>query len=121
MCGGSTRQVGRCWRERSSAGGGARVWLLAACAVRGLAVAAAPAQAVTFSQQTLAFGGLNQPRSVAVDAAVDVFLADAGNNRIVELPAGGSQRTVSLGVTLSFPAGVRGRRNGRPVHRGHGK
>jgi streptogramin lyase len=82
------------------------VWLLAACAVRGLAVAAAPAQAVTFSQQTLAFGGLNQPRSVAVDAAVDVFLADAGNNQIVELPAGGSQRTVSLGVTLSFPAGV---------------
>jgi hypothetical protein len=42
---------------------------------------------------------------VAVDAAGDVFVADAGNNRVLELPAGGSQEALPFSG-LSSPAGV---------------
>jgi hypothetical protein len=34
---------------------------------------AAPAQAITFSQQTLPFTGLNEPSGVAVDQAAQIL------------------------------------------------
>ncbi|HUE03259.1 MAG TPA: Ig-like domain repeat protein, partial [Bryobacteraceae bacterium] len=49
--------------------------------------------------------GLNQPAGVAVDAAGDVFIADSGNNRVVELPAGGGPQT-TVGSGLKQPSGV---------------
>jgi sugar lactone lactonase YvrE len=39
--------------------------------------------------------GLNGPTGVEVDAAGDVFILDTGNNRVVEVPAGGSPRLVA--------------------------
>ncbi|MBV9337502.1 MAG: hypothetical protein JO243_16580 [Solirubrobacterales bacterium] len=59
------------------------------------------------SQQVLGFTGLgmNFGGGVGVDAAGDVFVADPGNGRVLELPAGGgSQQTVLSG--LSFPEGL---------------
>jgi hypothetical protein len=35
---------------------------------------------------TLPFTGLNDPERVAVDSFGDVFVTDAGNNRVLELP-----------------------------------
>jgi DNA-binding beta-propeller fold protein YncE len=37
---------------------------------------------------TLPFNGLNSPQGVAVDAAGNVYVADAGNNRVLKLPPG---------------------------------
>src|SRR5271170_3379495 len=45
------------------------------------------------------------PNGVAVDAAGDVFVADTGHNRVVELPAGGGAPTV-VGYALTFPGGL---------------
>ena len=42
---------------------------------------------------------------VALDAAGDVFVADTRNDRVVELPVGGSQRTLPFGF-LVVPIGV---------------
>jgi sugar lactone lactonase YvrE len=53
---------------------------------------------------TLPATGLNGPTDVAVDAHCDIFIADAGNNRVVELPASGGQFTVASG--LNAPLGV---------------
>ena len=49
--------------------------------------------------------GLNCPYGVAVDGAGDVFIADTGNNRVVEVPAGGGAQT-TVGSGLSYPYGV---------------
>ena len=57
------------------------------------------------AQTTVAASGLNDPASVAVDGAGDVFIADARNNRVVEVPAGGGAQT-TVGTGLSFPTGV---------------
>jgi sugar lactone lactonase YvrE len=48
--------------------------------------------------------GLSLPWGVAVDAAGDVFIADAANNRVVEVKPDGSQSTVGSG--LRIPLGV---------------
>ena len=41
---------------------------------------------------------------MAVDAAGDVFIADTGNNRVVEVPAGGGAQT-TMGSGLNQPWG----------------
>ena len=61
------------------------------------------------AQVTLPFTGLDGPFGVAVDQAGDVFVADIGNERVVELPAGAtsSSQQVTLPFTgLSHPIGV---------------
>lgn len=49
--------------------------------------------------------GFKTPDSVAIDAAGDVFYADAGNNAVLEFKSG-SSTAVSIGTGLSKPAGV---------------
>jgi NHL repeat len=83
--------------------GGGRVWLAGLLAVVGFGVWIGSARAVTFTQQTLAFSGLRQPQSVAVDGAGDVFVADASSGRVVELPAGGSQQTLPFSGLSATP------------------
>jgi sugar lactone lactonase YvrE len=64
------------------------------------------AQSVTFAGTQITVGsGLTYPTGVAVDAAGDIFIADANNNRVVEVPAGGGAQT-TVGSGLSFPHGV---------------
>ncbi len=71
----------------------------------------ARAQSVSFTgaQTTLNVSvggsGLNYPYGVAVDGAGNVFIADSGNNRVVEVPAGGGAQT-TVGSGLSGPDGV---------------
>jgi sugar lactone lactonase YvrE len=58
---------------------------------------------------TMKFGStaLNGPSGLAVDAAGDLFIADTGNNRVVEYSALGVGTVISTtGVTLSAPTGV---------------
>ncbi|MDQ6836787.1 MAG: Ig-like domain repeat protein, partial [Actinomycetota bacterium] len=51
--------------------------------------------------------GLARPTGVAVDAAGDVFIADSGNNQVVEVPAGGgAQTTVRSGLNSPFGVAV---------------
>jgi len=57
-----------------------------------------PAIAFGAGNQSTVGSGLNHPYSAAVDAAGDVFIADEGNNRVVEVPSGGgAQTTVGSG------------------------
>jgi hypothetical protein len=50
---------------------------------------------------------LYQPFSVAVDGAGDLYIADTGNNRVVEVTAAGVASVLSTGgLTLSHPFGV---------------
>ena len=49
--------------------------------------------------------GLSYPAGVAVDAAGDLFIADPGNNRLVEVPVGGGALK-TIGSGLSDPWGV---------------
>ena len=58
------------------------------------------------TQTTLNTGSysLNQPKGVTLDAAGDVFIADTGNQRVVEVAANGTQHTV--GVGLNYPQGL---------------
>jgi sugar lactone lactonase YvrE len=53
----------------------------------------------------LAAIGLASPEGTAVDIAGDVFVADFGNKRVVELPAGGGAQT-TVGFHLSGPSAV---------------
>jgi hypothetical protein len=49
--------------------------------------------------------GLREPLGTALDQHGDLFIADSGNNRVIEIPAGGgAQKTVVSG--LNFPEGV---------------
>jgi sugar lactone lactonase YvrE/uncharacterized RDD family membrane protein YckC len=54
----------------------------------------------------LPFTGLNSPSGVAVDHVGDLYVADAGNNRVVRLAAGSSAQTVLPFVGLNRPSGV---------------
>ncbi len=54
---------------------------------------------------TLPLTGLSEPYAVAVDAHGDVFVVDAGNDDVVELPAGGAQVTLPF-TGLSDPESV---------------
>ncbi len=64
-------------------------------------------QSVSFAgaQTTVPASGLSYPRGVAVDGAGDVFIADTGNSRVVEVPAGGGPQT-TVGSGLDHPEGV---------------
>jgi sugar lactone lactonase YvrE len=58
---------------------------------------------------TTTFGGtaLSGPQGLALDSAYDLFIADTGNNRIVEYSATGAASVVGTGsVTLSAPYAV---------------
>ena len=48
---------------------------------------------------------MSNPTGVAVDAAGDVLIADAKNNRVVKVPAGGGAQT-NVGSALSSPLRV---------------
>ena len=69
--------------------------------------AASQAQTVSLAaiQSTVPASGLAFPRGAAVDQAGNVFIADAGNNRVLEVPAGGGVQT-TVGSGLNFPSGV---------------
>ena len=68
----------------------------------------AHAQSVIFggAQTTVPAIGINGAQSVAVDGAGDVFIADSGNRRVVEVPAGGGPQTVVPANLVSYPLGV---------------
>ncbi|MBV8927807.1 MAG: hypothetical protein JO152_01610 [Mycobacteriaceae bacterium] len=87
-----------------------RCSLLAGCVFAAAALWAAPAGAVTFSEQALPFAGLTNPTGVAVDGAGDVFAADPAGNHVLELPAGGGpQQTVPFtGVSAPFSVAIDG-------------
>jgi len=58
---------------------------------------------------TTKFGGtaLSGPTGIALDVAGDLFIADTGNNRIVEFtPLGAASVVATTGVTLNAPTGV---------------
>jgi hypothetical protein len=54
--------------------------------------------------------GLSAPQGVALDAAGDLFIADTGNNQVVEIPATSTQTTILN--TLNSPKGVAVATNG---------
>ncbi|HEY1801077.1 MAG TPA: hypothetical protein VGG46_09105, partial [Terriglobales bacterium] len=68
-------------------------------------IPAAQAQSVAFNGQTVPATGLNYPTGVAVDGAGDVYIADYGNNRVVEVTPDGTQTTVPA-TGLNIPTGV---------------
>jgi hypothetical protein len=57
--------------------------------------------AALFGQCAVPAVGLNFPESVAVDSAGNVYIADTGNNQVVELPNNGAQ--VDVGVYYQLP------------------
>jgi hypothetical protein len=67
---------------------------------------AAPGPAPAAGQTELPFTGLDNPGSVAVDAAGDVFVTDGGNNRVLKLAAGSTNQTVLPFTGLDYPVGV---------------
>jgi len=66
-------------------------------------------QNIVYVPKATTFGGtaLSGPTGLAVDASGNLFIADTGNNRIVEYSATGVASVISIsGVTLSAPSGV---------------
>ena len=64
---------------------------------------------IVYIPSTTTFGGtaLSGPTGIALDSAGDLFIADTGNNRIVEYTALGVASVVSTGsLTLSAPTGI---------------
>ncbi|MBV9417917.1 MAG: hypothetical protein JO363_23235 [Solirubrobacterales bacterium] len=72
-------------------------------------MSAAPAQALSYSQQTLGFSGLNSPFGLALDRSGNVFVAENGDNRVLELAAGGGSQVTLAFTGLRTKAGRRGR------------
>ena len=69
--------------------------------------AAPPGQTASASGQTvLPLAGLSGPGGVAVDSVGDVYVADAGNNRVLELAAGSGSPTALPFSGLGNPSGV---------------
>jgi hypothetical protein len=79
--------------------------LLCACSLLAIGVWVAPAQAITYSQQTLPLAGLGHLGGLAVDSAGDVFVTDRDNNRVWKLPAGGAEQLLPFSG-LSSPTFV---------------
>lgn len=65
----------------------------------------APAASAS-GQTVLPFTGLNTPGAVAVDSHGDIYVADAGNNRVLELVAGSNLPTELPFAGLGNPSGV---------------
>lgn len=66
-------------------------------------------QNVVYVPSTMTFGGskLSSPAGVAVDAAGDLFIADTGNNRVVEYSVTGVGSVVSAsGIALKSPSSI---------------
>ncbi|WP_019927516.1 NHL repeat-containing protein [Nocardia sp. BMG111209] len=59
-----------------------------------------PTSLVPGTQLLLPFSGLNFPMRVAVDTGGNVYVADAGNNRVLQLPAGSSAQ-ITLPITAT--------------------
>jgi serine/threonine-protein kinase len=57
-------------------------------------------------QTVLPFTGLNSPDAVAVDSVGNVYVADAGNNRVLEVSAGSNSPTELPFTGLGNPSGV---------------
>jgi serine/threonine protein kinase, bacterial len=57
-------------------------------------------------QSVLPFSELGTPSGVAVDSAGNVYVADSGNSRVLELAAGSSNSTALPFTGLSKPSGV---------------
>ena len=57
-------------------------------------------------QSVLPFTGLNSPDAVAVDSAGNVYVADAGNSRVLEVSTGSSSTTELPFTGLGNPSGV---------------
>lgn len=96
----------RC-RKRARCRDWAYVGVLVACVSVAGGFGASDASATTYgAQTTVAFSGLNGPAGLAVDHDGDVFVVDANNNRVLELPAGSStQRTLPF-TGLDAPLGM---------------
>jgi len=94
-----------CQRWRSVAAAAFALLLL-------LGAIAAPvhAQSVSYTgfETTVLGNGLNAPSGVAVDGAGDVFIADSGNNQVVEIPAGctSADCQTTVGFGLKSPGAV---------------
>jgi hypothetical protein len=60
------------------------------------------------STQTVLYTGLNAPQAMAVDAASNIFIADTGNARVIEIPWNGTGygTPVNVGTGFSAPSGV---------------
>ncbi len=70
---------------------------------------AAATDNIIYIPSTTTFGGtaLSGPTGLAVDSAGNLFIADTGNNRIVEYTSLGAASVVSSGsLTLSAPTGI---------------
>src|SRR5580700_226408 len=99
-------RVPREWTSCTSRG--ARMLVASACAAVAVGMSALPAQAITFSQHT-ALSNVTFPESVAVDSAGDLFVssdAGASTNSVIELPYGGTQKTLLSGLSAYYGARV---------------
>ena len=84
-------------------------WLACLGSLAAFGMSAAPAQALSYSQQTLGFSGLNSPFGLALDRSGNVFVAENGDNRVLELAAGGGSQVTLAFTGLRTKAGRRGR------------
>jgi|GEM_PF-5980652 len=97
--------------KRSGLGRRVCVLAIAVClGTPGLVLAtAAPSAAAPYypyPQNTVPFSGLNGPEQIAVDSSGDLFLADFGSSRVLELPAGSTSQVTLPFTGLAFPTGV---------------
>jgi hypothetical protein len=114
MAGMSIKQVARRGPRRRVSSGCAHAGVLGACCVMALGVGAAPAQAITYSQQTLALDPNTAgfyPAGVAVDAAGDVFVSSvegggSDTGAVSELLAGGGSLVPVAFSGPIYPTGV---------------
>lgn len=84
---------------------GARAALIGVGSVVALGLFASTAYATAYAQWTLPFTDVG-PYGVAVDSTGDVFVADRGHDRVVELPAGGGPQLTLPFIGLNEPSGV---------------
>jgi sugar lactone lactonase YvrE len=94
---------------RTAVATGCRSGLLLVAVLLGLCAAGARAQTASFSYAMATLGGgYSYPSGVAVDGSGNVYVADADNNAVKEMPArcDSSSCVTNLGGGFSSPAGV---------------